>query len=45
MILKLKITGLTITEKEDLLRQLEIIKHNVYPDLRVRYRQKQKNSG
>ena len=37
MILKLKITGLTITEKEDLLRQLEIIKHNVYPDLRVSY--------
>ena len=37
MILKLHITGLTIEERDDLLRQLEFIKHQVYPDLRVSY--------
>lgn len=37
MILKLHITGLTIEERDDLLRQLEVIKHHVYPDLRVSY--------
>lgn len=34
MILKLDINGLTVEEKEDLLRQLDIIKNKVYPDLR-----------
>lgn len=35
MLLKLDITGLTIVERDTLLRKIDLIKHHVYPELDV----------